>query len=265
MPETATIRWPRGGPSVETSTNRHSLEARMTTTSPTRIHTDATAPSPGPTRLRVAAVALGASAAAIGVLLATTPWGDRLDSSSDDVLNYDSLVKVHDAAWPSMLVDGFAFAVIGLTVGLGVLHLVRGRGRIAALVGAVLTTAGGILFAMGAIGFAAIGWFASADGLSNGTGQALVDFANDNPGHLMGPDMAGFLLTAVGSLVIAAALIRSRVLPVYVVVAYILLILVQFSGIPGRAMDFVQIAMMLMLIGFAGVLWRRADLGGREV
>jgi hypothetical protein len=231
----------------------------MTATSPARTHTDATAPSPEPTRLRVAAAALGASAAAISVLLATTPWGDRLDSGSDDVLNYDSLVKVHDAAWPSMLIDGFAFAVIGLTVGLGVLHLVRGRGRIAALVGAVMTTAGGILFGMGAVGLATIGWFASAPGLSDGTGQSLVDFANDNPGHLMGPDMAGFLLTAVGSLVLAAALIRSRAVPVYAVVAYILLTLVQFSGIPGRAMDFLQIAMMVMLLGFAAVLWRRAD------
>jgi hypothetical protein len=231
----------------------------MTATSPARIRTDATTPTPGPARLRVAAAALGASAAAISVLLATTPWGDRLDSSSDDVLNYDSLVKVHDAAWPSLLVDGFAFAVIGLTIGLGVLHLVRGRGRIAALVGAVMTTAGGILFAMGAVGFATIGWFASADGLSDGAGQALVHFANDNPGHLMGPDMAGFLLTAVGSLVIAAALFRSRAIPVYAVAAYVLLTLAQFSGIPGRAMDFLQIAMMLMLIGFAAVLWRRAD------
>jgi hypothetical protein len=231
----------------------------MTTTSPARTRTDATAPAPGPARLRVAAAALGASAAAIAVLLATTPWGDRLDSSSDDVLSYDSLVKVHDAAWPSMLIDGFAFAVIGLTVGLGVLHLVRGRGRIAALVGAVMTTAGGILFAMGAIGLATIGWFASADGLSNGTGQALVDFANDNPGHLMGPDIAGFLLTAVGSLVLAAALLRSRAIPIYAVVAYILLTLAQFSGVPGRAMDLLQIVMMLGLIAFAVVLWRRAN------
>jgi hypothetical protein len=168
-------------------------------------------------------------------------------------------VKVHDAAWPSLLIDGFAFAVVGLTVGLGVLHLARGRGRITALVGAVMTTAGGTLFAMGAAGFATIGWFASADGLSDGTGQALVDFANDNPGQLMGPDMAGFLLTTVGSLVLAAALIRSRALPTYAVVAYVLLTLAQFFGIPGRAMDFLQIVMMLLLVGLATVLWRRAD------
>jgi hypothetical protein len=231
----------------------------MTTTSAAQQLTEPTTSSPGRSRIRVVAGALGAAAATVSVLLATTPWGDRLDSGADEVLSYDKLVPVHDAAWPSMLLDGFAYAVIGLTVGLGVLHLARGRGRVLALAGAVITTAGGILFAMGAAGFAAIVWFAGADGLSDGTGQALVDFANDHPGHLMGPDMVGFLLTTVGSLVLAGALVRSRAEPAYAVVAYVLMVLAQFSGMPGRALDFLQIAMMLLLIGFAVVLWRRAD------
>ena len=70
--------------------------------------------------------------------------------------------------------------------------------------------------------------------------------------------MAGFLLTTVGSLVLAGALIRARAVPVSAVVAYVLLTVAQFAGIPGRAMDFLQIAMMLGLIGFAAVVWRRA-------
>jgi hypothetical protein len=232
----------------------------MTTISSARKLTDPTATSSGPGRMRVAAVALGAAAATIGVLLATTPWGDRYDSSSDEVLNYDDLVTVSDATWPSLLLDGFAYAVVGLTLGLGVLHLVRGRGRVVAAIGAVIMTAGGVLFAMGAAAFATMVWFAGAEGLADGTGQALVDYANDHPGHLLGPEMAGFLLTTIGSLVLAAALIRARALPVYAVVVYVLLILAQFSGVPGRALDFLQIAMMLALIGFATVIWRRAQV-----
>ena len=231
----------------------------MTTTSSAALQADATVAPTGPGRLRVAAAALAVSAATIVVLLATTPWGDRLDSGADEVLNYDDLVKVHDAAWPSMLLDGFAFAVIGLTVGLGVLHLARGRGRIVALVGAVMTTAGGILFAMGAASFATLTWFASADGLSEGPGQALVQYANDHPGHLLGPDIAGFVLTTLGSFVLAAALIQARAVPVSAVVVYLLLTLVQFAGLPGRAIDGLQIAMMVMLIALAAVIWRRAD------
>ena len=230
----------------------------MTTTSPAPLHADATVAPTGHVRLRVAAAALAASAATVTVLLASTPWGDRLDSSADEVLNYDDLVTVQDAVWPSLLLDGFAFAVIGLTVGLGVLHLARSRGRIVALVGAVMTTAGGILFAMGAASFATLAWFAGADRLSDGPGQALVGYANDQPGHLMGPEMAGFALLTLGSLVLAAALIRARAVPVAAVVVYVLLTLAQFAGLPGRAMDSLQIAMMVMLIGFATIVWRRA-------
>ncbi|HRI98961.1 MAG TPA: hypothetical protein PLZ93_25270, partial [Nocardioides sp.] len=177
----------------------------MTTTTPF-IESEVESSGVTTVRTRVAAAALAASAATVGVLLATTPWGDRLDSSSDEVLSYDRLLEVRDAAWSSMLLDAFAYAVIGLTVGLGVLHLVRAKGRVAALVGAVITTAGGILFAMGGAAFATVVWFITADGLPTGAGTSLVDYANDHVGHLMGVDMAGFALVTLGSLVLAAAL-----------------------------------------------------------
>ena len=132
----------------------------------------------------------------------TTPWGDRYDSSADEVLDYDGLAAVRDGAWAGMLADGFAFAVLGLSLGLVVCHLARGRGRVAALVGALLTTAGGILFAMGGLAFATLAWFAS--GLAEESGRTLVDYANDHPGHLLGATMAGFFLFTVGGLVLAS-------------------------------------------------------------
>ncbi len=67
---------------------------------------------------------------------------------------------------------------------------------------------------MGGAAFATVVWFISADGLSEGAGPSLVDYANDNVGHLMGVDMAGFVLTTLGSMVLAAALIRARAVPV---------------------------------------------------
>jgi|1185.fasta_scaffold109242_2 hypothetical protein len=230
----------------------------MTTTSPVQADADPTTTASGSGRIRVAAAALAASTVTVAGLLATTPWGDRLDSGSDDVLIYDKLLDVRDAAWSSMLLDSFAYAVIGMTLGLGVLHLVRSKGRIAALVGAVLTTAGGILFAMGGAAFATVVWFITADGLSDGAGQSLVDYANDHAGHLMGIDMAGFVLTTVGSLVLATALIRARAVPVPAVVAYLLLTILQFIGLQGRVIDFLQIVMMALLLAFAVVVWRRA-------
>jgi hypothetical protein len=230
----------------------------MTTTSPTRLDGSVARSKTGSGRVRLTAGALAAASATVVVLLATTPWGDRLNSGADKILTYDKLRDVRDAAWPAMLLDSFAFAVIGLTLGLGVLHLARVKGRIPALIGAALTTAGGILFAMGGTAFATLAWFITADGLPPGAGQSLVDYANDHPGHLIGPNMAGFLLITIGSLVLSAALIRARAVPVPAVISYIVLALAQFAGLPGRTMDFLQIAMLLLLIGFAAHLWRRA-------
>ena len=148
----------------------------MTTTSPTRLDGPVTPSDTGSGPVRLTAAALAASSATVIVLLATTPWGDRLDSAADEIINYDQLLDVRDAAWPSMLLDSFAIAVIGLTLGLGVLHLVRGKGRVAALIGAALTTAGGILFAMGGTAFASVRWFittcSSVSSSASAVGQA---------------------------------------------------------------------------------------------
>jgi hypothetical protein len=74
----------------------------------------------------------------------------------------------------------------------------------------------------------------------------------------MGIDMAGFVLTTLGSLVLAAALIRARAVPVPAVAAYLLLTVMQFVGLQGRVIDFLQIVMMVLLLAFAVVVWRRA-------
>jgi hypothetical protein len=206
------------------------------------------------TRIRLVAGGLAAAALTIAGLLVTTPWGDRYDSSSDEVLDYGRLADVRDGAWGGGLADGLAFAVLGLTLGLVVCHLVRGRGRIAALVGAALTTLGGVCFAMGSFAFATLTWFAS--GISEGAGRELVDYANDNVLHMLGATMAGFATFTLGSLVLAAALFRSRAVPAAGVAAYVLLVLAQFA-LTDRALDYLQIAMMALLVAFAVLVVRR--------
>jgi hypothetical protein len=230
----------------------------MTTTSAVSTDAGPVALPTGTVRIRVAAGALAVAAATVSALLATKPWGDRLDSGADDFLVYDKLLEVRDAAWATMLVDGFAYAVVGITLGLGALHLARTRGRVAALVGAVLTTAGGILFAMGAGAFATFAWFATEPGLPRGAGRALVDYANDHVGHVVGVDMAGFVTFTLGTLVLSAALIRARAVPVVAVGIFIVLTLAQFVMPVGHdLLNYLQIAMMAMLVGFAAVVWRR--------
>jgi hypothetical protein len=124
-------------------------------------------------------------------------------------------------------------------------------------VGATLTTVGGALFAMGGFGFATVTWFAS--GISEPAGRELVDFANDNVAHLLGAGMAGFVLVTIGSLVLAFAAFRGRAVPLAGVAAYVVLVIAQFAPLPGRALDFLQAAMMALLVALAvSVIRRRA-------
>lgn len=238
----ATIRRTRVG------SYRHRMTIIQATTSA------AAAPGVATTRLRVVAVALAASAVTIGALLVTTPWGDRYNSTADEVLDYDRLAPVRDGAWAGLLADGIAFAVLGFTLSIVVCHLVKGRGRIAALVGSALATLGGICFAMGAFGFATITWFAS--GISESAGRELVDYANDHVAHLLGADMAGFASFTLGTLVLAAALLRARAVPVAAVATYVVLVVGQFV-LSGRALDYLQIAMMALLLALAASVLRR--------
>jgi hypothetical protein len=231
----------------------------MTTTPVPTAGVASTQDPTGVVRIRTVAVALAAGAVTSAGLLAAQPWGDRLDTSADDVLAYDTLQEVRGAAWAGMLVDGFAYAVVAVTVGLAVVHLAPSRGRVAALVGAVLTTAGGILFAMGAGAFATFSWFATAPGLSEGAGRSLVDYANGQVPHLLGPNMAGFAVYTLGSLVLAAAVIRARAVPLAAVALFVLGTLAQFVLPEGNdVLDYVQIGQMVLLVGLATVVWRRA-------
>jgi hypothetical protein len=218
-------------------------------------HSDTIPASGSATRIRVVAGALGAAAATVAALLITTPWGDRYDSGADEVVAYDGLHAVADGAWIGMLADGLAFAVLGISLGLVVCHLARGRGRFAALLGALLATFGGILFAMGGLSFATLTWFAAK--VPEDVGRPLVDYANDNPGHALGATMAGFLLFTVAQLALATALFRARAVPVAGVAAYVLLVLAQFAPLPGRALDFLQIAMMAFIVALAVTVVRR--------
>lgn len=227
----------------------------MTTTAPANPTTDrADVAHAG--RIRLVAAALAAASATLAALVITHPWGERLDSSADEVLSYDLVVENHANAWPAMLVDVFAFGVIAVCLAIGVAHLVRGRGRTVATVGAVLVVAGGILSAMGSFAFTTVVYFVGT--LPAGPGRELVAVANDDVAHLLGVEMAGFLLFTSGSLVLTVALVRARAVPRPAVALFVLLTIGLFVGLPGAVMDGVQAAQVLLAGGLAVPLWRSA-------
>lgn len=207
--------------------------------------TDLTTP---PSRARRATVAGGLTVGSltIAVLLLTTPWGER------NALDYASLAPIRDNVWAGLLLDGLAFAVVGVTVGLAVCSLARSRGATLATIGAVLTSLGGIAFAMGAFAFASLAWHVTDTSLVNATdGAALLAYAVDNPLHGIAVQMVGFLSFTVGLVLLAIALLRAGTVPRALPISMLAILAAQFAPIPQRALDIVQIVLMASLIGVA--------------
>jgi hypothetical protein len=218
----------------------------MTATSTPGVAAAAVASAPPESaRTRVAAAGLALAALTLIGLLVTTPWGER------NALGYDDIAPIRDSAWAGILADSLAFAIIGVTVGLVVLALVRARGSVIALVGAAATMIGGLLFAIGSYAFVAFAWYATSDAVPVETGKALLSYVDQHPEHLRGPAMIGFLLFTLGSVLLCVALLRGRAAPVAALVAFLLLTVAQFVGVEGRLLDVVQIALMLLLVGLA--------------
>lgn len=215
------------------------------------------APGRPPSRTRTVLVGGGLliSALAVAGLLLWLPWGERND------FGYDSIAPIRDTAWLGIALDGFAFGLLAITASLATCMLAPARGRRWAEVGAVVTIVGGLAFAMGAFARGAVSWFASDPALGADTGRTLLALIEGEPGRLLLVAMAGFLLVTVGMLVLAVAWWRSRSVPRWLPIALAALTVAQFTVFEGRALDVLQILVMLVLAAFAIAFLRRRPVG----
>ncbi|GIE97611.1 hypothetical protein [Paractinoplanes rishiriensis] len=208
--------------------------------------TTVTPAGPGTARATLIATLLSLASLAVAVVVLWQPWGER------DALGYADIAPHRDAAWLGTLVDGLAFAVVGVTLGLAVCILAPKRGSTPAAIGAVATGLGGIAFGTGMFSFGALAWFATdTSTLPAAAGTALMSRVEGAPGHLMAVQMTGFLLFTVGSLILMAALWRARSVPRWLPVAFLVLTVALFA-LSGVALNVVEAAQFLLLpvIGF---------------
>jgi hypothetical protein len=203
-------------------------------------------------RTTIIAVALGLAAAAEAAVLLWNPWPAR------DDLSYDAVAPVRDDTWLGITIDALGFGTMAVMLGLAVCVLVRARGSRWANAGAVLASLGGVLYAMGAFAFAAFSWYATeTDAISAKAGTALMEHAEDNPEHILLPQMAGFLLVTLALVAISVALLRARTTPTWLPVSILVLTAAQFTPVPGRVLDLVQAALMALFVVLAVVLLQR--------
>lgn len=210
---------------------------------------------PNGSRTTLVASALAVSAAAVASVLLWHPWPVR------DRFGYGDIAPIRDAMWGAILIDALAFAVVGISLSIVVCGLARARGAVWATVGAVVTTLGGIALAMGEFGFAALSWYATdSDAVSVAEGTKLLDYSVDHPEHGMVVQMAGFLLFTIGSILLLIALMRARSVPLWLPIASLVLIVAQFSPVPGRVLDFIQVAFMALLVVLAWMFHRETSV-----
>jgi hypothetical protein len=134
--------------------------------------------------------------------------------------------------------------------------LVRARGAALANAGAVITIGAGILFSIGSFAFATLAWYATdPTAIPTDAGTALLAYAVANPEHAMLPQMLGFLVYTVGTLLLAGALLRSKAVPVWLPVLILAGTALQFVA-EQRVLDFVQIGLMGVLVVLAAFVVR---------
>lgn len=188
---------------------------------------------------------LGLGAVAVAVTVLWQPWGGR------DRFGYADLAPHRDAAWLGTMIDGLGFAVVGITLGLAVCLLAPARGAAWANAGAVVAGLGGVAFCAGMVSFGSFAWYATEPrALPVDRGTALMTYVVDHPGHLLGLQMAGFLLVTLGSLVLMVALWRARSVPRWLPIGYAVLAVANFAA-DGVALNLVQAAQMLSLLAVA--------------
>jgi hypothetical protein len=84
----------------------------------------------------------------------------------------------------------------------------------------------------------------------------LLQHVADDGAHLIAVQAAGFLLHALGLLLVAVALWRARSAPRWVPIALAVLTIATFSGVSGRALDVVEAARTATALPVAWYLWR---------
>ena len=202
-------------------------------------------------RTRIIAAALAISAAVVAAVLLFRPWQVR------NSFAYAELAPVRDAIWTAIFIDALAFVTVAISLALSVALAARTRGSRLANVGAFITIAGSVLFAMGAFAFVALVWLVTDTAvLPAADGARVLDAALTEMAHVVAPQALGFLLYTVGTLLLAVALFRSRAVPRWLPIAIVVATLLQFAA-HDRALDFVQIGAMALWIVLAGFLFVR--------
>jgi hypothetical protein len=209
----------------------------------------------GPTRPRTVAAVLVVGAftsAAFDIWHPASGAGDRL--------GYDVIAPIRTSWWAWHLLGGLGAAAAASAVGLAVCLLVPARGATWATLGALLTALGGLAFFGGAAAEGVLGAYATdPEALPAESGTTLLTFVDDNFEPIGVVLIPGLVLLAVGPLLLAVALWRSRSVPRWLPVAFALTNVAGFPLSTGVLAGVVNSAFASTLVAIAWSLWHHTS------
>jgi len=158
------------------------------------------------------------------------------DAANGERYSYAQIRDLRNAWW-----GWHVFAGVNLILGVcasavaGWL-LVRTRGALLSIVGGSVMWLGAALYGVGLGALASVFYFgAEPAALNTANGERLLEYAQDHFARLYGPLLAGAILVALGTIVLAVALWRARAVPrwVPILLATIPATFVASNGIVG--------------------------------
>lgn len=174
------------------------------------------------------------------------------EGDDGDRYTYAHIQSIQDAWW-----GWHVFAGVNLVLGvcasaLAGWILVKTRGTVLALIGGSVMWLGAALYGVGLGALASIFYFgAETAALDEPSGAKLLDYAQDHFARLYGPLLAGALLVALGTIILAVALWRAKTVPrwVPILLATVPLTFVATNGLVGT------LVLLPLTVGTVAIGW----------
>lgn len=204
-----------------------------------------------------------AGATVLGPLLMMAGLAFEVDEGGDDATGAVMLAKIAENGPDKFYVSNL-LAALGLALlaggALAVMRLVRGRGGALATAGGVLGMVGGVAAGAGIFMYGAVASVMSDGDLDRPAMGALQDMLSDAP-QVAPPFAIGFFGGAIAFLLLAGALLRAKVVPVWVPAA-IVVSAVAFFFVDGS--NAAQALTLVPLLAAYSVLAARLVSGPRH-
>jgi hypothetical protein len=201
-----------------------------------------------------------AGATVLGPLLMMIALAFEVDTGDDDAAGTQMLATIAEAG-PDRFYASNLLAALGLALlaagGLTVMRLVRDRGGALATAGGLLALIGGAAAAAGLFMYGAVVAVMTQDGLDREAMGALQDTLQDSP-KLIPAFAIGFVGGSIAFLLLAGALLRSRVVPVWVPAAIVVSAVAFFFITAGGIVQ--SLTLLPLLVAYVVLAGRLLEL-----